>query len=105
MIGIDEKVERIIKDEIYRRCNTLVETLLNDGNDTLGFSWDNINYIDEESTGEILQWYSVSEWLAVKLQRISETVLTTDDGYYWGRTQCGQALSADGTFQKIVKGL
>ena len=51
---------------------------------------------------DIYEWWSVTDWLADKLENNNEPILRTDCGTWWGRTCTGQAISLDGTIQRIV---
>lgn len=72
---------------------------------------DNIYEIEEEleelknsdtEPQEILEWWEITNWLYEKLKENSEPVLSTDFGYYWGRTTTGQVISMDYIINKIA---
>ena len=58
----------------------------------------------EPQTIEALQFWLVSDWLADKLEDVGALVARDVMGLnVWGRTECGQALSADADLRAVVR--
>lgn len=106
---IEEIAERLIDKEILANQTSLVCELQNQAN--IDFSFENVSNLfdygesDEGEPKDIYQWFLVTDWLAEKLDRIDEPVLSNDFGKWWGRTCYGQAIISDGTFQAIARNL
>ena len=58
----------------------------------------------EPQTIEALQFWLISEWLAEQLEDVGALVARDVMGLsVWGRTECGQALSADADLRAVVR--
>lgn len=100
-----DTVKRIVNQEIYGEQWMIVNHLLSQEDGGTGISPENlINYFSKEEAPEIIQWWSVSDWLAEKLKNIGEVVLEADYDRYWGREGVG-ALIDDGALKKISQQL
>lgn len=61
---------------------------------------------DEPDDTEALQFWLVSDWLADKLEDIGEPIARDVLGFnVWGRTECGQALTADASLNRVARRL
>jgi hypothetical protein len=109
---IEQWAERIIDQEVWCCDSSLIEDLMRQ--EVHGFSLDDVANLypdpgetaddsDPESPQEVMQWFRVDCQLARDLESIGEPVLVNDYGCWWGRTCCGQALSLDGTFQRVAE--
>ena len=68
-------------------------------------NWEEVaDHLDIEShTIEALQFWLVSDWLADKLEGVGALVARDVMGLnVWGRTECGQALSADSDLRAVA---
>ncbi len=97
---IHQSAERIIEHKIFTWQTSLVSVALAEEL----FSYDDITnlYDSDGEYQEIMQWITVSEWLADKLREAHEPILKNEYGTWWGRTCCGQSIILDGTIQEIV---
>ncbi|WP_418408423.1 hypothetical protein [Alistipes sp.] len=50
---------------------------------------------------EVLEWWLVSDWIAERLKREGEVILSGYECYWWGRQTSGQAVYMDAVIQKI----
>lgn len=100
---IEERAQFIVDHNVYANVSCLVERALSSGGEweCAGYSYDNIvnlyeeNEDGEETCKEVMQWFSISDYLADVLEENNDVILRTDDGAYWGRTGCGYALTDD----------
>lgn len=51
---------------------------------------------------EINQWWTVSDWMADKLEEKGEVILRSDYGTWWGRLEGGQGLVLDSPIKEIM---
>jgi len=58
---------------------------------------------DEIPPREPLEWWLVTQTLAGNLRELGEPLIDNDYGYWWGRTCSGQAISSDGTMQRVAQ--
>ena len=61
--------------------------------------------VDFMEPADVFEWWVVTDWLAMKLDKIGEPILCSDYGTWWGRTCTGQSIELDGTIQRIVRDL
>jgi len=97
-------IKELIEKEIYKNDTALVNEALKQE----FFKYDNIiNEYDEEQdeNAEVMQWFSVSEWLAGHLKNNNGVILNNDFGYWWGRCGCGYYLEEEEILQDIIKDL
>lgn len=60
----------------------------------------------ETKSKKIFEWYSVTEWLAKKLEEHGEPIVSYDEfNWWWGRTCSGQAILLDGVISEICWGM
>jgi len=129
---LDETMHTLINKEVYANQTAIVNTMLGiDNNDLV--QWDDVEnlyyYINsngdsiscdaysssdtsedlsdyEEQQQEIMQWYSVSQWLADKLFVLGQPVIRLPNiGYWWGICNYGIPLEDQPELQMIVEAL
>ena len=62
----------------------------------------------EDITNDIkepLEWWIVDGFIFDQLHKLDEVLLRANGLLFWGRTTSGQAISQDGTFQRIYDNL
>ena len=110
-------IQQMIDQEVYIHQDALIRKCF----DKDVFEWDDVvnlyapvetfddNEDDdnepEEEAQEIMQWLSISEWLARKLTEVGAPVLDNGYGYWWGRTTYGQSLEMDDVIIRIYEQL
>ena len=110
---VHELAENYIERDILYCASMMVEDMLKHSYDVsfineVGFNYDNIENLytqadGEEEPQEIYEWWQVSDWLYSQLNDLGEPILSTNYGFYWGRTCTGQSIILDGTIQEIAK--
>lgn len=58
---------------------------------------------DTQDPQEVFEWWAVSNSLAEKLCTCGFPVIRNNVGYWWGRTESGQALTADYALNCVAK--
>lgn len=59
----------------------------------------------ESDTAEVLEWWTVNDWMKDKLIEQGEAVLVNDYGNWWGRACSGQAIFLDSVIERIYSSL
>lgn len=94
-------LQRIIRVEILTLANELCEHLSTHQED---FFDDSSGFNNDEPV-EVMQWWIVSEWLAIKLADVGEPVVSYLGLEFWGRTGCGYPLEIEDCLVKISEAI
>ncbi|WP_286338550.1 hypothetical protein [Bacteroides acidifaciens] len=94
MYETQERTKRMTDIHVLWGQSTVVEELIRTGK------------IDEEylypfNGEEVLEWWLVTPWLAVRLKERGEIVIDELGCRWWGRLTSGQAIYMDGVIREI----
>ena len=97
---------------IQNLCLTMNKALFSSFEDDPEILFDSKNYYPMNEDGEkdddgeypeIYEFWSITEWLAEKLEEKEEITFEYLDFIVWGRQATGQAILLDGVIQDIAK--
>jgi len=97
------KAEKLVEKHIIQNINLTMEKAFEENPEIL---FEAKNYKEDKETGEypeIYEWWSVSDWLADKLENRGEIVFEYLDFKVWGRQTTGQAIKLDNIIQEIAE--
>jgi len=97
------QAEKLIEKHLIENINLTMEKALEENPEIL---YEAKNYKEDKETGEypeIFEWWSVSDWLADKLENRNEIVFEYLDFKVWGRQTTGQAIKLDKVIQEIAE--
>lgn len=96
-MNIQEKAHNISHSEVLANIDSLTRACLQKG--LLQFDdIENYNFDDE-----VMEWHLVTNWLYEKLKKVRATVLKSEYGCFWGRTETGQMLQYDYHLKQVAE--
>jgi len=88
-----ENAMRVVANHIYYNQTVLVEELLSR----------HLLDAPHRPNKEVLEWWLVSDWIAERLKREGEIVLSSHECHWWGRQVSGQALYMDTVIERLCR--
>ena len=121
----EKQIKIIVNDQVLYNQTQLVDALLNASWESTKpiIGWEDIvNFrvntekeakdmgyesleVMEDSDGtekEVFEWWLVTDWLADKIEALGGVIIKSDYGTWWGREECGQALTMDSTIKSVA---
>lgn len=98
-VELQEKAKNIASGEVLANVDALVRACLTKGL----LSYEDIENYDFDE--EVMAWHIITDWLYEKLKKVKATVIASEYGYFWGRTETGQNLMYDYHLQQVAENL